>query len=274
MLTLLLATSALAACPDGGVTVEAFNANLDAATTAFTAFDREGVNERALDAYQSVPCLTDTITPAHAEKFHLVTALQALLARDEELTVGALRATLRIEPDYAMPSALGRPGAPLHNLFEEARRRPPSQTEPVGSAQGEATLVDGRKSTERPTEIPTILQRVGEGWVVLETAYLPPGEPLPEWAKPRAIDLEASIAQRKPPSPIPFFVAGGALAATSIVSTILGVVSRNEFDDPSTPYDELEGLRDRTNTAATVSAVSGAAALGLGGAGLYVVIRF
>ena len=275
LVAVLFAASALAAdCPEEGVPVETFNATLDVAVTAFANMDRATFEERADLALEELPCLADAVGTAHAAKFHRVEALRSYLMKDMEGVVRSFRSSLRLEPDYELPTSLGRPGTPLHQQFEEARRQPPSKTEPVGSAPGEATLVDGRKSAERPTELPVILQWVGEGWEVKETLYLTPGAALPEWAKPRAIDLTIPTAPRKPPSPTPFFVASGALAITSIVASGLGIAWSQEFEDPSTPYDELEGLRDRTNAAAAVSAISGAAALGFGGAGLYVVIRW
>ena len=66
----------------------------------------------------------------------------------------------------------------------------------------------------------------------------------------------------------------GAAAATSATTYALSVQSRAVFMNDSTPADELDGLRTRTNTLAVSSGVTAATAIGTAAAGMLVKGRF
>lgn len=273
--TILLATTIIATtCPEGGIPASDMNAALERAMTDQKILANTQQFSDAIDAARAqLPCLSTTIAEAYAVRFHIATGLSAFAAGDKEQALLSFRAAVKIDENAKLPPLVGRPGTPLGNLFEQAKYSP-STGEPVGAATGEATLVDGKRRPARPVELPTILQRIGEEGKVLETVYLLPGEPLPQWALPRAPELEQSHSFARPRSAKPYFIASGVLTGVALASYGANILVNNQFEDPETPTSDFASLQKQSIATTIVSSAAGAAAVGTGGFGIYLTIRW
>ena len=69
---------------------------------------------------------------------------------------------------------------------------------------------------------------------------------------------------------VPLLATAGGTAAVSAVLYGLAVTESYRFNDPSTPCDELGGIRDRTNLLVVGSGITASVALGAGITAIFV----
>ncbi|MBW2257179.1 MAG: hypothetical protein JRI25_21645, partial [Deltaproteobacteria bacterium] len=101
---------------------------------------------------------------------------------------------------------------------------------------------------------------------------------LPQWPEvelPPPPPPPLPVVEMPPPRrlSVPLLVSAGAVAAASGGLYAAARTSRARFDDPETAFEDLDGIRRRTNTLETGSQVAGVAALGMGVAAFVVVRR-
>lgn len=266
---LALMTAALAQpCPEPTSGAQLAR-EIDAAEQAWGQMDLGAFTETLTALRGTLTCLDEALTPVDAAAYHRVEALAAFASEDRRGTVLAFRASLDLQPNFELPEAIAPLGNPLREQYEAAKLMPPSPGQVLYPEGGSWMVVDGTRSDERPTERPTIVQRVERGGEVSHSAWLPAWSPTPDWASGPAPDArepredgDAGLRARRTATVLLGSAAGCAVAGGSLYGYAWG--SRATYFDPTTPFAELEAIRRRTNGAAVSAAVLGGVAVGAG----------
>ncbi|MCB9670504.1 MAG: hypothetical protein H6734_13585 [Alphaproteobacteria bacterium] len=261
---ILLVASALADCPTSNGDVEA---TLAEAEVAFESMQAEPFEVAARAATDAVSCLGETVQPAVAARFFRVLGLRGFLSRDREDTVAAFRAQQRIAPELGLPGDIVE-GHPLMGLFAVAAETPERPEVAMLPRPGVVLWVDGVQSTTRPPDVPSVIQAVdAQSGAVIRSTVVQAGAPYvtPE---PLAPPPEAPRPPRKAGRGVSLALgtAAGVSAVGAGVLFGLGRASLARYDDPSTPYDQLDGLRKQTNSQHLAAEIAGVTAVGLLGA--------
>ncbi len=218
----------------------------------YLAMDLDGFTGARDEARQSIDCLVVVVTPSDAASFHRMEALDAFVAQDDERTIQGFRAVLALQPRHKLPQALAPQGDPLHGLFLEAAKQPPSATEPVDLSGRDLLFIDGVQVPSRPPHRPPIVQITDDEGGVRYSAFLVPGDQLPSsGGRPRS---------RNPSKALTFAALGSGAVAAGLYG--VAVQSRLQFDDPATSDTDLPDLQQRTNL--TAWGAVGVAAVGAG----------
>ncbi len=287
----LLLSAALAADCDGPTRTHELANALTSAETAYLDMDEEGFIAIRAQAEHTLECLGEPLTPFDAAAFHRLVAMEAFLAADDGATVAAFRSSLAAQPRYLLPSSLAPPGNPLAELYVEASEPYEAKRVALPPPTDMLLFIDGARGTARPTARPVIVQILGPDGGVMWTGFLAPHDPNPSWFAlgleeedevDTAIPLDRTeepnrrsdrannirVARRQPQitpgrtKPLALAAGGAALGAGALYAAAYGL--RRVYDDPSTPYEDLETLRGFTNGAVVASGGVGIAALGLG----------
>lgn len=276
-LTLLVAVAASAqdipeGCISDPVGVDGVYEAIELAQMSFGAGDDGTFLDAAQYAQLVLPCLQEPLTRRMAADWHRLMGLVALVSQDEPGAQRAFAAARTIEPNYRLPPSLNRESLSVDAAY---------QALPIEAVATEEILsggiqLDGRPARERPIELPTLAQVFRDDGSVQQTAWVRPGEPLPDYAIAlptagiAAIQIEPLAAEPLPTGPRPKHIsrpllggAGGAIVTSGLLFAAASV-SHERFADPATPYADLNGLEKRTNSLTTASAVAGVVGLGLG----------
>lgn len=256
----------------------------------------EAFGRAAMDVAESIPCLDGVMATSLAADVHRLVGIQAWLARDREFADMAFTATLRLDPDQALPATRFPPEDPIHAFFHAA----PSGVVDVRSVEATAGtyfVVDGRKGGRIPTSIPAVVQILSDEGEVLTTAYAWPGDRtfVPPEPEPTAVALgdqpspdadpagtESVTSQSSPArtgsgaatarsfSPSrPLVVTAGAAAAASVAAWFVGWQAAQAYRAEEHTTEEYRALQLRNHVGL---AASGGLALVAVGAGAGVVI--
>jgi hypothetical protein len=258
------------------------------AETAFGATRVEDFQGAILEIDQALPCLMDPVDPELAAFIHRMKGLGAFIERDQDRARQAFASARSLQPDYAWPETLIPWGHPLLALYEALPIDDASyETVPMPAAGW--VYMDGRPSEPRPREWPTILQVSDAEGAVQLSSYLWPSDALPAYGDkvpaPIAAEVPAVEARELPVTvaatsttvhtgPRPWLVAtaGGAAVASGVLYA-LAARSHEQYQDPATPFDDLDAARSRTN--GLVLASAGAAGLALGtGVGAFISLQW
>ncbi len=292
MLLLLLSLQAQADClepVDSGSLV----ATLSAAESAFAGMQLDEFRASVDRAFAELPCLAEPLTPVDAAAVHRVDAYRAFLADDPEGTRAAFRAVRALTPAWRLPTSLATEDNPLRALFEEAVGDG-GQTAAIAAPPDAAyLLVDGLRTLEHPTDRPAVVQVVDERGAIAWTGMLQDGVAAPDWVAlglapapvaELALDppgpdvlaeapMEQATTPRRHRATLPLAASAGvaALAAGGLYTVAaIGHAAYLDPDNPDIQTDaELDALRIRTNTAASLSVGFGVAAVGLGTLALF-----
>lgn len=284
MLPILLAGVAWADCSVPTDTAE-LATSIAEAEAAFSAMDSAAFSAAAGRVDATLPCLDEVLPPADAAAVHRVDAYHALLDGDEAALEARLWATVAILPAWTPPSHLAPPGHPLHDAWQSAKKRVAVPGVPLEPPEHGVIHVDGVRREARPSDRPTVLQLVRDDGSIAWTARIRLGEEPPYWVPAAPAPDPVATPHLAPAAPIgptpptttdipgktgPSPTATGLLAAAGCAALASGALfglataSRHTFDDPATPYSELDGLRGRTNALTIGSGSTGAVAIGVG----------
>ncbi len=256
----------------------------DAATQAETAFGATKVDEfqaaiAEIDAL--IPCLMEPVDPELAAFVHRMRGLGAFIERDQDRAREAFAAARSLQPDYSWPETLIPWGHPLLGLYSSLEIEE-AEFETVKTPSVGWVYLDGRPSEPRPLEWPAILQvSDGDGAIQL-SAYLWPDQPMPDYGldEPVALAPEpvpttveepvipssvaaTSTTVRTGPRGWMLATAGGAVVASGVLYA-MAARSSDQYWDPTTPYDDLDAARGRTNGLVLASAGAAGVAVGTG----------
>lgn len=254
--------------------------------TAFEAMDAAALTAARARAQATLACVVEPVPSATAAGVHRIEGITAFLARDAAASTRAFHAAASADPDFAFPVSLVPPGHPMHKIYTAAAAMVDGPIEPVQAPAGYALWVDGREAGTRPLDRPAVLQLVTDGRAAW-TAYVPSGAPLPEWQVPALAPVVADPGPTggpedpsdEPPrsrsrATVPLALAGAGALAASAATYAVAAGNRSRFDDPGTPYEDLEALQGRTNTWMSASIGTGLLGVGLGVTSALTTVRF
>ncbi len=267
------------------VTAAELEQTLSEANSDYQALDIEGFLEATDRADKQLPCVTEVLPRGVAAELHRTLGMRAVGERDKAAG-GWFAAARSIEPSHTLPRELVPMGHPVRLAYGEVDLSTGTFSG-LGAPHGDLWF-DGRRTTRRPNNWPTIVQWTTPDGGVRWTVRLEPGASVPTYLPRQEPELvqpappmpdpsdPLTSAAELPPLPIPPTrsargpLLGGAalaLAATGVLYGIAGV-SELQYNDPTTPDEDLHGLRARTNSLVIASAFTGAATIGLTIAGL------
>ena len=257
----LVAAPARAAC-DASAGPADIEAAAEQAERRFGALDHGGFVESTDRLSALVICAGVPLEQALAARIHRARGLRAFVDDQPERAKQAFVAARALEPDFLFATSLIPEGHPVGDAYG-AIPVALGVREVVPRPLNGALYFDGSVSLERPGAWPTLIQRIDREGVVLQSAYLWPGEPMIDYPRPRDVTrLRRGLG---------WGAGGAALIAAGLYAG--AAASFLTWRDPSTEYERLDGLK-AWNRGLTIGAgAAGAAALGLGVSAL-VVGRF
>lgn len=267
MLVVLLATAGFAAdCAEPASSTDLTSSIADAqATIARLDIDAFKAATDKLDAL--LPCLDDPVTRNVAAEVHRFKGIRAFADRDADAATVMFRAGRVLEPGYVMPDDLIPQGNPIRTAYEEVAYGDPEFDLLPTPAGGGYVQLDGRTTNQRPRTWATLYQRFDGQGALVETAYLMPSTPVPEYPIQVgevvvAIPYEDEVFEDKKPVAL----LGAAVAAGLTTGILYGMagLEHGRFNNPNTPDELLNPAADRANALVIASAITGTATLGLG----------
>ncbi len=252
-----LSTSSQAAPGDSGciqtVTLRELNESIRSTEHAFSQLDTDRFEVASTRMRSQLPCSREPLSPSLAAAYHRAEGLRLVMARDAEQAELAFAAARAADPGFRYPDDFVPPGSPVYeNYF--ALGLATATAVPLAPPMTGALFVDGLPTEQRPETWPTIFQHVGPDGIAKTTRYLWPGDPLP----PYPVQRDAPRMRR-----------GALIAATSLLATAGGLfagafATRSVYDDPLTPYGDLDGLRNRIVVFTVASGILAGAGVGIG----------
>ncbi len=275
-ITLLLwATPVHAACPSSAQDVFL---SVNAAMSAYAAMDILAYQAARGTAMADLVCVREPVTPIDAAALHRLSGLDAYVRGTPEIGTGAFRAALAIQPAFQLPSTMVPEGHPLRQWYEDARAPSPLADTGLTAQTGTQIYVDGVPATRIRAGSAAVLQWIDASGEVRETAYQAPGAPLPWWARPTAAVSPAPALPAAPPPTVaarrpgrltaPLFGGAAVFGVSSGALYALALTTRGTWAEETTPYEDLDALRRRTNAETIGAAAGGVLAVALGVAGV------
>lgn len=140
-----------------------------------------------------LPCLDEPVTQELAARVHLGRVLVQDYLGNQDRTREALAAYRAAVPAASLPEAVGSKRADLASALQAVNLNEGQFASLPEVAQPHLVL-DGRSATQRPLSWPSLLQYTDGARGIEGTAYLWPGDPLPDFV-PRS-DPGAELAPR------------------------------------------------------------------------------
>ncbi len=281
-----LFSSAVASAEDSSCPELTLGNDLQAAASqAELAFEATKVDEflgATDDLVRLVPCMLEPVEPAMAAHVHRMMGLRSFVQRNQDQARQAFAASRVLEPEFTWPEELIPWGHPLLAIYAALDTEAAAFETPPAPEAG-WVYMDGRPSEPRPLEWPTIMQvSDGEGAIQL-SSYLWPSQPLPDYGTTSTVSVVAPAAAgdstsasdipitgaatattvRNGPRGWAIATAGGAAVASGVLYA-LAARSGQDYQDPATPYADLEATRRRTNGLVLASAGAAGVAVGTG----------
>lgn len=271
MLLILVASLARAAC-DAPVPVTSLMAAVGRAQGAMSMADLSGVEVEIRRGAQALPCVAEPFTPLDAASYHGLMGLAAFIDGSDAAGEDAFFAAYMALPTYRLSESVAPPDGPLDALLAKGRQKADARRKADAAATAAVAslppydgtvLIDGTRAFVRPVDRPCMLQLVRRDGTLERTAYLLPKDPLPKWDPPPTFGARLVPEVRKKPS-VPFGIAAGGTVVAAGVLYGLGGAAHDRYLDPTTPYEDLDGLEAQTNAALASSIVLGVAGAVLG----------
>jgi len=272
----LSSTAAASGCEDV-VSGEEVERILEVASTAWVVMDRASFEAATSERRAVLPCLEDMVSPDLAIQLHMHEALARSLERRSDLSQGAFRAILALQPGWELPAAMAPEGHRLRSDFRQAREQAPDgERRPFAPPGDGALMVDGQPARDVPVDRPFVVQMLDRRGDVVRTHYFTPGSEQPgeqdglAWwvyeGEPPAAELGVDPARARTGRLLLGGGAGLGLLAGGVYAVAAvraGAVERGEL-----PCEDLPAVRSQVNQLVGASAGLGALGLGLGVTGL------
>jgi hypothetical protein len=297
MLSLLLLASAALGAPCPATTAE-LEEQARAGVLAFEELDASGFDLAVEQVRLMAGCPDAAVDSVVVAQLHLLMALDAYMAQDNERARAAFRAVLAADPGFQPAATLAPKGNPLRDLFEQARRDPEQPGAELALPSEGDFWVDGLPAGSRPTDRPFVLQWIGAEGDVRWSAYLPMGAHLPIEVlaamhekdsmevfsvappPPRVREpavASASSGDRRGPG-VPLLVSAGGVAAVSGGLLAASLAARGQWraaveecvtwdgcaDDPQGALTDHAALAERARLLGFAAQGGAGLALGLG----------
>jgi len=216
------------------------------ATTAAQIHEQAMVAEEALasadsEAYRAahdsmvsaVPCLGELLPTNIAAALHRTGGVRSFLDRDIERARVRFAVARVLDPGYSWPDGLLPPGHPILSAYLDYPVRGLEFVLPPKPRRG-IVAVDGRIGQGRLTGLPATFQLIDNDGTTRQSVLLEPFDTFP------------SYPSRKRRGVRPSSLVAVASAVGAGVLYGLAWNARNQYDDPDTPYSELDSLRGQT----------------------------
>lgn len=260
---ILLAAIAHAACP---ASLEALSARLESAEEAFGSMKLEPFRTELAAIEEEVGCLEVRLEPVIVGRLHRVRAMGAFLDRDQPGAVQAFQAQRAADGELGLPEKYVEQH-PLRKLYEQAADEE-DPTSPLQLVDGVQIWVDGHAAEVRPTGRTALFQFTSAD-SLLGSQLLAPGAgievptPVPAPA-PVPPESTGKAKKKAPVVTIGLGVLAGVAAGSAVGLYASGRSSYARYQDPATPFEDLDGLRSKTNQRHVGAQIAGLGALGFG----------
>lgn len=226
---------------------------IEKAEGTFLDLDDAGFRDRFNELSGLVlPCMADLVPPDLAARTHRLMAIHLFGLGDREGAVRAISAARAVAGETALPGDL-LAGHELAAAWSAASRAP--QARRVPEPRAGSVAFDGVNHRDRPIDLPTVAQVFDGAGRAMETVYLGPGDPLPEYAAvPRRRNALIAIAASSAAAGVGAWVGAGVTH---------GEVYRL-VEDPGATAAQLDRLRGTTNLLSVLGGVGVVAAVGAG----------
>jgi len=279
LLPLLIAAMTATAC-DQPVSAAELGRVLDVASTAWVVMDRGSFEAATAERRASLPCLVEEVSPELAIHVHLHEALAWSLERRSDLSQGAFRAILALQPSWVLPVEMAPERHRLRSDFEAAQVADDAgERRPFAPPGDGALMVDGLPSRDVPSHRPFVVQMLDRRGDVVRTHYFTPGSAAPEqqdglawWLYQGEQDGPGGLDGPSPEVVTGRFLLGGAVGAGVLAGGVYAVAASRAraLERGDGGCEDLRAARDQVNQLVVASAGLGAVGLGLGVTGLVV----
>ena len=275
--TVLLSQQARAECPGPQSTLLELHQAIESAQVAYVQLDADGFQAASGRASAALDCVDQALSPPDAAAYHRLQGLRAYLNDDRASVVKHFQSARAAEPDYLFSEELAPPNHPVRSDYELAGdlRADGSRTAPP-PATGQL-VVDGKTTTEIPTQRPYIFQWIGEGGAPKLTAHLSAGIGTPTYPI-----LVATVPETDPPDKKKKNKKAGNRTSRRLLTNagigavvggaLYGLAGLNhaKFNNDETALEELQSVRTETNALIIVAGVVGVVSVGVGVSALVV----
>ena len=171
--------AAMAACPTQTGLRELGN-DMARAEHAYGSLDLDGFITASDALRTDLPCLGEVLTRDVAARAHRIEGLRGFVDGDRRAATQSFAAARVLDPDYRFPDTLIPSGYPEWEQYEamDVTLGGTAKVDPVIDGY---LVFDGKIGTTRPTDWPTILQVTNEDGEVTVSAYVRPGQPMPNY---------------------------------------------------------------------------------------------
>lgn len=275
---LLLSAAAWAACPDGPTSSAALVDSLERATVAYAGMDADAFAAEHAAAEAALECLGEVVLPSDAAALHRSLALLRFSEGQEAATVRAFQASLRIQPEFRLPSAVAPAGGPVAELYALAGTQAAPRVEALDEPDEGTVYLDGVRTLDKLVGLPTVVQVLQTDGAVFWTDVVFREEELPDWfhhtpepapaPEPEPEPIAVPVAPEPEPLPdppirqrssTPWWVGAAVTGAAAGGLYAASAVTRTGYDDTPTASG-----RQLTNALYLGSVGTGAVAIGLG----------
>lgn len=279
MLLVLAASPAMAQVPPPAADCAARTSTADVAAAlelaeaAYADADLPALLAASDRASDALPCVQELVSRSLAARYHRVVGLRAFVEAQADASERAFAAARSIEPAYTFPPEIVPPGNPVLDHYIALSVDAP-RTLPVDAPAEGSIWLDGRETRQRSISWPVLVQLTDGTGAVSATAWVEQGAPLPAY-QPAPIQVSTGPASTTPTTPttspstlkrkLPWIVATGATAATSVTLFAVSRGAASTYRDPATTgEEELSSLRSTANGTLFASAGTAVVALGFG----------
>lgn len=245
----------------------------------FSDLNSDAFNEARVRMLEAASCLDRPPNPQDAVELHRVEALAAFMAGDESATRLSLYAMLEVDPTATLSLDLAPEGHRLRVLLDEARELPPSTLIPSEAKPPCSLVVDGTRTTTRPSNRPALIVVQGRDGRVVGSELLAAGENLTVYCEGPVLPHTRRTW--------PLWVATGGAAALSgglWTATLLNAERAESIQDliyANAPEEvigmtlaEIDAVRVRRDRLSTAAKATTGLAVGLGLLTVGVTIRW
>lgn len=276
LLLVAVASAATSTCEEP-VSTSQLHRVVEVARTAWVVMDRGSFEAATAERRDALPCLAEPVEPELAIELHLHEALAWSLERRSDLSQGAFRAILALQPSWELPLELAPERHRLREDFEEARTGTQAPTRRPFAPPGDGSLlVDGVPAEDVPVDRPFVVQMLDREGAVVRTHYFTPGSEAADGLAWFGYDGEpqglapvdpAGVGSRRAP-----LLFGGSLGMGLVAGGLYaaGAVRAQAMERGELPCEDLPEAQGQVNGLVGAAAGVGVVGIGLGVAGLVV----
>lgn len=221
---------------------------MEVAENAWSMADAAGFKSATVSLESLIPCVRDPITRATAARIHRVNGMNGFLSRDPERMQSAFAAARYTQPGFTWPADLVPMDHPVQEHYVALSTENPALERTLPPKEGQSAF-DGRQGLDRPTGWPTVHQHLAEDGAVMGTWLLWPDDATPDYPRKAVAGRTGKEDVDKRGARLPMLVgAGTGFLASGVLYGLAAQSSSAYHSDEVRPVDEMDKLRNATNT--------------------------